>query len=42
MSCHLLTEKFFFDFEHQTKDYQLEEENTMASMEKTEHVNSVI
>ena len=28
--------------EHQTMDYQLKGEDTMASIEKTEHVNSVI
>ena len=40
--CHLLTEKLFVDLEHQTIDYQLKGEDTMASIEKTEHVNFVI
>ena len=40
--CHLLTEFFFVDLEHQTIDYQLKGEDTMASIEKTEHVHFVI
>ena len=37
-----VTEKLFVDLEHQTIDYQLKGEDTMASIKKTEHVNFVI
>ena len=40
--CHLLTEKLFVDLEHQTLDYQLKGEDTMASIENTENLNSEI
>ena len=40
--CHILTGKLFVDLEHQTIDYHLKGEDTMASIEKTEHVNFVI
>ena len=33
--------KFLVDLEHQTINYQLKGEDGMASIEKTEHVNSV-
>ena len=40
--CHLLTEKLFVNLEHQTIDHQSKGEDTVASIEKTEHVYSVI
>ena len=40
--CHLLTKKIFVDLEHQTIDCQLQGEDTRASIEKKEHVISVI